>query len=87
MPEGTRTKTGDLGEFKKGGFHLAVNTKASILPIITKGLFEIKPINRKTIKPGKIHIKVGEPIASTNKTVDELLDETKSKFQDMINNY
>ena len=46
----------NLGEFKKGGFHLAVNTKASILPIITKGLFDIKPINRGTINPGKIFI-------------------------------
>ena len=45
LPEGTRTLTGQLNTFKKGGFHLAVNTKARILPIITKGLFNIKPKN------------------------------------------
>ena len=84
LPEGTRTRSGDLGEFKKGGFHLAVNTKASILPIITKGLFDIKPINRGTINPGKIFIKVGEPILSTNKTVDELLEETRGVFKHML---
>jgi len=87
LPEGTRTTTGKLGEFKKGGFHLAVNTKASILPIITKGLYDIKPVNRFSIKPGKIYIKVGKPISSTNKTVDELLEETKTVFKEMINNY
>ena len=50
LPEGTRTKTGSLGKFKKGGFHLAVNTGANILPIITKGLFHIKPRDRRIIK-------------------------------------
>ena len=49
LPEGTRTKNGKLGPFKKGGFHLAVNTKTKILPIITKGLYKIKPINRINI--------------------------------------
>ena len=84
LPEGTRTKDGKLQAFKKGGFHLAINTKAKILPITTKGLFKIKPINRWTIKPGKIKIKVGEPIDSNNKSVDELLLETKNVFNNMI---
>jgi len=85
LPEGTRTRTGDLGEFKKGGFHLAINTGASILPITTKGLFKIKPIMRWLIKPGVIDIKVGKPIKSENKTVNELLEETHSIFLKMLN--
>lgn len=86
LPEGTRTKDGHLGPFKKGGFHLAINTKARILPITTKGLFHIKPINRFIIKPGKISINVGNPIETDNKTVDDLLDETRQIFQTMIKN-
>ena len=58
LPEGTRTKDGKLGSFKKGGFHLAVNTKTKILPIVTKGLFKIKPLNRWTIMPGRIIINI-----------------------------
>ena len=84
LPEGTRTKDGRLGSFKKGGFHLSVNTKTKILPIITKGLYKIKPINRWTIKPGKITINVGEPIDSKNKSVDDLLLETQTVFNKMI---
>ena len=84
LPEGTRTIDGQLGEFKKGGFHLAINTKAKILPITTQGLFDIKPINRWTIKPGKIKINVGDPIDSKNKSVNDLLLETKNVFNNMI---
>ena len=86
LPEGTRTRDGKLGNFKKGGFHLAINTKARILPITTNGLFSIKPTNRFTIKPGKIKINVGEPINTKNKTVDELLLETQQKFNIMMRN-
>ena len=84
LPEGTRTKTGNLGEFKKGGFHLAINTKSSILPIVTKGLFKIKPTTRKTINPDKIFVEVGDPIRSANKTVEELLTETRNIFKEML---
>ena len=86
LPEGTRTPTGQLGLFKKGGFHLAVNTKANILPILTKGLFEIKPINRWTIKPGPIEIHIKAPIITAGKTVDELLKETRAVFLNTLNN-
>ena len=85
LPEGTRTPTGELGVFKKGGFHLAVNTKANILPILTKGLFKIKPINRWTIKPGLIEVHIKEPIRTKGKTVDELLEETRSVFLKTLN--
>ncbi len=84
LPEGTRTLTGKLSPFKKGGFHLAKNSKAHILPIITKGLFDIKPKNRWYIKPGTIDIIIGEPISSENKTVDELLDETSLVFKNHL---
>ena len=40
MPEGTRTRTGEIGPFKKGGFHLAIGAGADILPFTIKGAFE-----------------------------------------------
>ena len=80
LPEGTRTENGQLLPFKKGGFHLSKNTGANILPVITQGLFNIKPKNRWTIKPGKIAIDILEPIQVQDKTVDELLEETQIIF-------
>ena len=39
LPEGTRSLDGKMLEFKKGGFHMAINTKAQILPIGISGAF------------------------------------------------
>ena len=62
LPEGTRTTNGRIRKFKKGGFHMAVNIKAPILPIGAKGAYEFKPKNRWYIKPGKVTLNVGEII-------------------------
>ena len=77
FPEGTRTVTGKLNPFKKGGFHMAINTQTKILPIIVKGLYDIKPKTRWTIKPGIMNIIIKEPISVVGKTVDELLNEVQ----------
>jgi 1-acyl-sn-glycerol-3-phosphate acyltransferase len=80
LPEGTRTITGDLGKFKKGGFHLAKNANARILPVFTNGLYKIKPKNRWTINPGIIKINIGAPLETSNKNIEELLKETEELF-------
>ena len=80
FPEGTRTMNGKLSPFKKGGFHMAVNTRTPILPIIVKGLYNIKPKTRWTIKPGIMKIIINKPVIIANKTVDELLKEVQSIY-------
>ena len=80
FPEGTRTTTGDLKPFKKGGFHMAVNTQTQILPVIVKGLYTIKPKTRWTLKTGTVTIIIKDPISAKNKTVDELLNEVESIY-------
>ena len=80
FPEGTRTINGNLKKFKKGGFHMAVNTKTKILPIIVKGLYKIKPKNRWTIHSGTATMIILEPIDVIDKSVDELMDETRKIY-------
>ncbi len=62
LPEGTRTINGKIKKFKKGGFHMAMNIKAPILPIGSIGAYEFKPKNRWYIKPGKVTLTIGEVI-------------------------
>jgi 1-acyl-sn-glycerol-3-phosphate acyltransferase len=40
-PEGTRSKTGELLPFKKGGFHLALEASLPVLPVTLKGTRDI----------------------------------------------
>ena len=42
-PEGTRSVTGDLAKFKKGGFLVAQQTGTSILPITLRGTRDVLP--------------------------------------------
>ena len=85
FPEGTRTLNGKLSEFKKGGFHMALNTQTKILPITVKGLYDIKPRNRFTIIPGKATMIIKSPIEIKNKTVDDIMEETYNAISENIN--
>ena len=70
LPEGTRTIDGNIGEMKKGGFHMAINTGISIIPVGVSGAFDFKPKNRWWTKPVPIVINIGETINTD--TYDEL---------------
>ena len=62
LPEGTLTINGKLNSLKKGGFHMAINTKCSIVPVGISGSFKFKPKNRWWLIPCKININIGEII-------------------------
>ena len=62
LPEGTRTLSGSIGPLKKGGFHMAINTETSIIPVGISGAFDFKPKNRWWLRPGPITINIGTAI-------------------------
>ncbi len=82
-PEGTRTLTGEMSPFKKGPFHVALHTHATIIPIGLIGAYEAKPKNRKTIRPGLIRVVYGDPMpfeSYKDFSVEELRDTVKEKI-------
>lgn len=42
-PEGTRSKDGQLARFKLGGFHVAIESGALIVPLVIKNAYKIQP--------------------------------------------
>lgn len=75
-PEGTRSKTGELGRLKKGGFMLAVETGTPILPIAIRGTHDILPPGAVSVRRGqRVHVTFGAPIEVEGRTVESLMDE------------
>jgi 1-acyl-sn-glycerol-3-phosphate acyltransferase len=71
FPEGTRSRTGDLLPFKKGGFVLAIKGGAPIVPVAMQGLRESMARGSSIIRPSTVHITVGRPIETTGFTFDD----------------
>jgi putative phosphoserine phosphatase/1-acylglycerol-3-phosphate O-acyltransferase len=71
-PEGTRSLTPRLGEFKKGGFHLAMQAGVPIIPIVIRNAGELMWRNAKTTRPGTVQVRVHQPITTTNWTKADL---------------
>ncbi len=62
-PEGTRSKDGRLGEFRKGGFHLALQSGCRILPVSISGTSAVLPAKGARITDGcQVDVVVHPPI-------------------------
>lgn len=69
-PEGTRTRNGEMGDFKEGTAEIAIKTGVKIVPIAICGSYDIFPYNRKIPVIGKnkngskhsLRIVFGDPI-------------------------
>ncbi len=81
FPEGTRTRDGKIGSFKKGGFVLAVESGVPILPIIIRGTYSVMSRNRLLIKPGKVTLEILRPVETsgfTKETKDQLMEKIRN---------
>jgi 1-acyl-sn-glycerol-3-phosphate acyltransferase len=72
-PEGTRSRSGGLGPFKKGGFHLARDLGVPIVPAWIAGAHDIIPPDQFVVGyDGEIEVRFGPPIATAGLGDDEL---------------
>lgn len=87
FPEGTRSRDGKLAPFKKGGFHLAVDSGAEIVPVAIRGSRELMPRGSARIKPGEVSIEIGEPISTEGVDAEgrsKLVDRVRGQVADML---
>jgi len=76
-PEGTRSETGDLLPFKKGGFILAIRSQLPIVPVTIIGAGDVLSKGSFTINQGQIKVIISKPISTQNLEVnnkEELID-------------
>lgn len=83
-PEGTRSRDGKLGEFKKGGFLLAIQTESIIIPIGLRGTEGAMPPDTWDFSLGqKFEAHVGTPIDTANFSIEErdtLMQEVRTQI-------
>lgn len=84
FPEGTRTRTGELLPFKKGGFALALDAEVPIVPLATVGGYQTLPPGALRIRPGRYVISFGAPVDSSEFPQREaLLAEVRTRITDL----
>jgi 1-acyl-sn-glycerol-3-phosphate acyltransferase len=71
FPEETRSPTGELLPFKRGGTLLAQKTGFEVVPIGIRGTFDIKPKGKLHLKPRPVEIHYGRPIPSNEPDLNE----------------
>ncbi|XP_027173594.1 1-acyl-sn-glycerol-3-phosphate acyltransferase 1, chloroplastic-like isoform X1 [Coffea eugenioides] len=83
FPEGTRSKDGKLGTFKKGAFSVAVKTGVPVIPVTLIGTGKIMPAGMEgRLNPGGIKVVIHPPIEG--KDPDFLCSEARKKIADVL---
>src|SRR3954468_13150222 len=71
FPEGTRSRTGDLLPFKKGGFIMAIKGQAPIVPVAITGTRDAMKKGSLIIRPVTVTVSFGAPIATEGRTLED----------------
>jgi 1-acyl-sn-glycerol-3-phosphate acyltransferase len=79
FPEGTRTRDGNLGPFKKGGFHLALRAGVPIVPVALRGTRELMPRGSLLLRSGTMRAIIGEPVPTKG-----LSDEERASLDERV---
>jgi 1-acyl-sn-glycerol-3-phosphate acyltransferase len=71
FPEGTRSRTGDLLAFKKGGFIMAIKAQVPLVPVAIRGGKAAMVKGSRLIRPVTVDVFVGTPIETAGMTLDD----------------
>ena len=81
FPEGLRSPTGEIGEFKKGFGILAKETGAMLVPVAIEGAYEAWPSTAKYPKRYPIRVRFGKPQLPAELEKEGLTMGTKDPYE------
>lgn len=79
-PEGTRSRDGNLGAFKKGPFHLAAQLDGTIVVAVIRGAKECQPMGQLVASPGVVRIELVAEIPTSDFTAENV-DEKRAEIR------
>jgi len=86
-PEGTRSKRGGLLPFKRGPFHVALQTRAPIVPVILRGVHQVLPPGSCLPRSGTVRIDYLPAIDTSHWHEDDMAQhvrEVRARFLELV---
>jgi putative phosphoserine phosphatase/1-acylglycerol-3-phosphate O-acyltransferase len=89
-PEGTRTPTPRLRPFKKGAFHIAMQARVPMVPIVIRNAGDVMWRNSMFVRSGQVDVTVLPPVSTRGWTVQNLpakVAEMERRFAATLENW
>jgi 1-acyl-sn-glycerol-3-phosphate acyltransferase len=87
FPEGTRSRTGELLPFKKGGFIMALQAQAPVVPVAVSGGRASMRKGSAIVRPVRVTVRIGPPIPTAGLTLDDrdvLIERTREALRGLL---
>jgi len=87
FPEGGRSRDGVLQTFKEGAAYIAIKAQAPLVPVALVGTRKILPFGSAVFHPGRVRLRVGDPIPTEGLTLRDrgaLTEAAHQQIADML---
>ena len=87
FPEGTRSRTGDLLPFKKGGFIMAIRAQVPVVPVAISGGRSAMGKGSPIVRPVHVTVRIGRPVPTAGLSLDdrdELIARVRQEVQNLL---
>ena len=84
FPEGTRSKTGQIGTFKHGAFRMATESGAFIVPVTIKGIRDSFEDRKHVFQRRDCYLCIGEPVKAPSSSDREAVAKVVSDIEQSI---
>jgi 1-acyl-sn-glycerol-3-phosphate acyltransferase len=87
FPEGTRSRTGELLPFKKGGFIMAIQAQVPVVPVAIRGGRSAMHKGSAVVSPVLVRVKIGRAVPTAGLTSadrDALIARVRAEIQRLL---
>jgi 1-acyl-sn-glycerol-3-phosphate acyltransferase len=87
FPEGTRSKTDELLPFKKGGFVMALQAQAPVVPVAIMGGRSAMRKGSAFVRPVSVTVRIGAPVETAGMTPDDrddLIAAVRGRIEELL---